>query len=61
MRTDTFAATQRSKGGNGVFQAAFGMLKDFWSFLENGEGIPEELLDNARQKWAGACKWLASH
>ena len=61
MRTDTFAATKRSKGGNGVFQAAFGMLKDFWSFLENGEGIPEELLDNARQKWAGACEWLASH
>jgi hypothetical protein len=61
MRTDTFATTQRSNGGNGVFQAAFGMLKDFWSFLENGEGIPEELLDNARQKWTGACEWLASH
>lgn len=59
--TDAFAATQRSNGGNGVFQAAFGKLQDFWSSMENGEGIPEELLDNARHKWAGACEWLASH
>ena len=60
-RTEAFAATQGSNGGDGVFQAAFGKLQAFWSFLENGEGIPEELLDNARQKRAGACKWLASH
>ena len=60
-RTEAFAATQRLNGGNGVFQAAFAKLQDFWSFLENGNGIPEELLDNARQKWAGACEWLASH
>ena len=59
--TDAFVATQRSKNGNGVFQAAFGKLKEFWSFLENGDGIPEELLESARQKWAGACEWLASH
>lgn len=61
MRTDTFAATRGANRGNGVFQAAFGKLKDFWSFLENGNGIPEELLENARQKWVGACEWLASH
>ncbi|MBR4654376.1 MAG: hypothetical protein IKO72_13530 [Kiritimatiellae bacterium] len=61
MRTAAFTAAQGSNGGNGVFQAAFGKLQDFWSSLENGEGIPEELLDNARQKWAGACEWLASH
>ena len=61
METDAFAATRGAKGGNGVFQAAFGKLKNFWLFLEDGNGIPEEQLDNARQKWADVCRWLATH
>ena len=49
--TDAFKATQRKNGGNGVFQAAFDKLEDFWRHLENGGVILVEEIDPARRQW----------
>lgn len=49
--TDAFKATQRTNGGNGVFQAAFDKLEDFWRHMENGGVILAEEIDPARQQW----------
>ena len=49
--TDAFKATQRTNGGNGVFQAAFNKLKDFWRHVENGGVILAAEIDPARQQW----------
>ena len=49
--TYAFKATQRTNGGNGVFQAAFEKLEDFWRDLENGDEILAEEIGPARRQW----------
>ena len=49
--TNAFKATQRTNGGNGVFQAAFDKLEDFWRYLENGGEILAEEIGPARRQW----------
>ena len=39
--TPAYAATKRSNGGNGVFQATFSKIRDFWQSLESGGEIQE--------------------
>lgn len=49
--TDAYRATQRTNGGNGVFQAAFEHLESFWCDLEEGGEIFAEEIEPARRIW----------
>lgn len=50
--TAAYRATKRSNGGNGVFQASFGKLRRFWSFLQNGGAISAADIQSAAPQWA---------
>jgi len=50
--TEAYRATKRSNGGNGVFQAAFGKLRLFWSYLQGGGSVPAADIQAAAPQWA---------
>lgn len=50
--TVAYRASKRANGGNGVFQAAFGKLRRFWSFLQAGGTISTADIQSAAQQWA---------
>ena len=57
--SDAFKASQRANGGNGVFQATFDKLEEFWQYLENGGVILAEEIDAARCQWEKVCNSTA--
>lgn len=50
--TAAYHASRRVNGGNGVFLAAFGKLRRFWSFLQAGGTISAADILSAASQWA---------
>ena len=56
--SEAYRLSQRTNGGNGVFQATFGKYRAFWAYLEAGHGIDERAIAAARPQWAIVCRRL---